>query len=80
MAAALGGFQVVHILSRAEDGWQGYRGHINEEIIAKELPEPQSWTYYLSGPPSFVQAMWKTLEGLDIAAESITMERFEGYE
>jgi ferredoxin-NADP reductase len=80
IAAALGGFQVVHILSRAEHGWQGYRGHIDEEIIAKELPELQSWAYYLSGPPSFVEAMRKVLEGLEIGAGSITIERFEGYE
>jgi ferredoxin-NADP reductase len=80
METALPGLRVVHVLSHPGAGWPGYRGHIDDEILSRELPEPDRWAYYLSGPPSFDQTMWELLAGLSIGAGSIKMERFEGYE
>lgn len=80
MEAVLPGLRVVHVLSHAGAGRPGYRGHIDEEILRRELPDPHRWAYYLSGPPSFDQAMRELLVGLGIGPGSINMERFEGYE
>jgi len=80
MEAALPGLRVVHVLSHPESDWPGYRGHIDQEILSRELPGPRNWAYYLSGPPSFVQAMQELLAHRGIESGSINSERFDGYE
>lgn len=80
MEAALPGLRVVHVLSRPGADWPGYRGHVDAEILTRELPEPHNWAYYLSGPPSFCESMRGLLGGWGIGSGSIKMERFEGYE
>jgi ferredoxin-NADP reductase len=80
MEAALPGLRVVHVLSHPGAAWPGDRGHIDDQILSRELPEPDRWAYYLSGPPSFDQTMRDLLTRLGIGAGSIKMERFEGYE
>ncbi|MCL5736967.1 MAG: hypothetical protein M1274_15590 [Actinobacteria bacterium] len=74
------GLRVVHVLSRAGDGWSGRRGHIDEDLVESELPKASQWRYYVSGPPSFVGAMREMLAGHGIDPNRVTMERFEGYE
>jgi glycine betaine catabolism B len=80
LETVLPGLRVVHVLSRAGEGWGGYRGHIDERILGAEVPDPRSWLYYLSGPPSLGQAMRELLLGWGIENGAITVERFEGYE
>ncbi|MFH0917226.1 MAG: FAD-dependent oxidoreductase [bacterium] len=80
MEAALPGLRVVHVLSRPGARWPGHRGHIDVEILTRELPGPPSWAYYLSGPPSFCESMRELLVGWGIGPGSIKMERFDGYE
>ena len=58
---ALPAFRVVHVLSHADRDWPGYRGHVNLDLLGRELPEAESWNYYLSGPPGFVQSMRELL-------------------
>jgi len=77
---ALPALRVVHVLSRPETDRSGYRGHISEDILARELPKPHRWSYYVSGPPSFGQSMRELLLGWGIRPESIKVERFEGYD
>ena len=72
--------RVIDVISQPGDGWTGYSGHIDPEVLTKELPEPQTWMYYLSGPPSLVQTMQQLLVGWGIGTGSIKTERFEGYE
>jgi ferredoxin-NADP reductase len=79
LADSLPGLRVVHVLSRPGDSWQGYRGHIDQAMLAAELPDPDSWHYFVSGPPSFDEAMEDTLLRWGIGAPRIKMERFDGY-
>jgi ferredoxin-NADP reductase len=79
LAQVLPGLRVVHVLSQPGEGWQGYRGHLDQAILAAELTEPGSWCYFVSGPPSFDQAMQDVLVTWGIEASRIKMERFEGY-
>ena len=79
LAKSLPGLRVVHVLSRPGESWRGYSGHLDHNILAAELPDPDSWHYFVSGPPSFDQAMQEMLLGWGIEAERIKMERFEGY-
>lgn len=73
------GFRVVHVLSQPGESWQGYRGHLDLEILTRELSGPETWHYFVSGPPSFDQTMQEMLLSWGIKAESIQVERFEGY-
>jgi ferredoxin-NADP reductase len=79
-AAIVPGLRVVHVLSHADAGWAGYHGHVDREILSRELPEAESWAYYLSGPPSFCGSMRELLLELRIGPESVKVEQFEGYE
>ena len=73
------GFRVVHVLSQAEENWRGYKGHLDQDVMARELPDPSGWQFFVSGPPSFDQAMQEMLVTWGIEAGSIRQERFEGY-
>jgi glycine betaine catabolism B len=73
------GFRVVHVLSQAGEGWQGRREHLDQGILADELPEPGGWHFFVSGPPSFDQAMHDVLLKWGIDEGRIKMEQFLGY-
>jgi ferredoxin-NADP reductase len=77
---AIPALRVVYVISQPGTGWQGYRGHIDAEILSSELDRPETWRYYVSGPPSMVQATREMLVGWGIEPEAIKAERFDGYE
>ena len=75
-------FEIVHTLTREpEDSeWTGRRGRVDEsllEAVAEELHAP---AFYLCGTPGMVQAMWGTLQSMDVPPERIKYERFWGYD
>jgi ferredoxin-NADP reductase len=72
--------RIVHVLSRPDESWPGYRGHIDEELLAQEISGPESRRYYLSGPPSLGESMRRLLVGRGVDQGSIIMEQFLGYE
>jgi ferredoxin-NADP reductase len=76
----LHGFRVIQVISQPGKDWRVYRGHIDREVLDRELPWPTSWAYYLSGPPSFVHSMQELLISRGIESGSIKTEGFEGYE
>lgn len=80
METALPGLRVVHVLSRAGESWEGYRGHVSADILDRELSMPARWTYYASGPPGFVGAMRELLETRGVDGGHVKVERFDGYE
>lgn len=80
LEGALSRLRVVHVLSRAGQGWSGYRGHIDQQILPAELSEPGNHVYCLCGAPSMVRAMQELLLAWGVATESIKAEQFEGYE
>jgi glycine betaine catabolism B len=79
LASSLPGFRVVHVLSQPGGSWQGYRGHLDENVLSRELAEPGEWQYFVSGPPAFDQAMQDMLLARGIDAGPVRLERFEGY-
>ncbi len=70
--------KVIHILSHLDetDLWRGYRGFITEEILHKEVDLTRHPTFYLCGPPIFVQLMREVLKKLEVAPEYIRFELF----
>lgn len=72
--------RVHHVLSRPSPEWSGRQGHVRAEVLAEELEDPNAWHYFVSGPPSMVQAMRDMLRELDVPRRQVTLENFEGYE
>jgi len=72
--------KVIHVLSQAEPGWAGRTGHINGQIIKKEIPDYVERKFYICGPPGMVEAMKSILlNELSISKENIITENFSGY-
>lgn len=78
LAKSMPNFKIVHILShlKDKDAWSGYRGFITKEIFQKELTDLKDKTYFLCGPPIFVQLMNKILSELNIDEKMIHQELF----
>ena len=71
--------KVIHTLSEPSENWSGYTGHINKEILLKEVPDYLERNFYSCGPPGLVEAMKKILTALAIPKDQIITENFPGY-
>ncbi len=80
LAARLPALRIVHVISRPSGAWQGYQGHIDREVLNRELADPGGWRCFVSGPPPFTTAMANDLRAWGVPPTSITMELFAGYE
>ncbi|ADC90056.1 Oxidoreductase FAD-binding domain protein [Thermocrinis albus DSM 14484] len=70
--------RVVHTLTRqVPEGWTGYTGRINLEMLEKEVREPHGKLYYLCGPPAFVDYISGLLTEMGVRAENIKKEKYE---
>ncbi len=47
-------FEFVPVLSRADDGWTGRRGYVQNEIV-KDYPDLSEHAFYLCGSPEMIQ-------------------------
>jgi ferredoxin-NADP reductase len=75
----IAGLRVIHVITNPTEGWKGYGGFINADIIRTELAEPRAWTYYIVGPPPMITAMDKVMGQLEISKDRIVVESFAGY-
>jgi glycine betaine catabolism B len=71
---------VTHVLSRPSPEWKGITGHIDAELIGRELGDLSTWLYFLSGPPSMVASLRDVLLSVGVADVDIKAERYMGYE
>jgi predicted ferric reductase len=72
--------QVVHVLERPPEGWEGEKGFITAEILARHLPEDyKQWEYifFLCGPMPMIQAVEGALFRLDVQQTKIFSEKYE---
>lgn len=78
LLAKLPNSKLVHVLSdAAEDkAWQGRVGFVTKEVIAEEVVNLQSQTYFLCGPPVFVELQKNSLEELGVPANQVKFELF----
>ena len=66
------------LLSQPDAGWPGARGHISREFICKNVPNFDARTFFLCGPPPFMEAVKRILTDLGVAPDQIRQERFGG--
>jgi predicted ferric reductase len=79
--AALGerlNLQVVHVVERPPEGWQGETGYVTREMLARYLPSTGvRYRVYISGPTGMLNAMERALEALGVPPALIHPERFD---
>tara|TARA_B100001175_G_C19062182_1_gene427140 strand:- start:211 stop:588 length:378 start_codon:yes stop_codon:yes gene_type:complete len=66
-------FEVHYTLDKAKDGWLGFTGFIDEEMIRNTMPEPSEETLILlCGPPKMnSEAVKPALESIGYSPDSI---------
>ena len=75
--------KIIHTITRpnqSKEEWNGLTGHINEEMIRKEVESFEGKVFYICGPPSMVNEVVAILEKMEIPKEQIKLERFTGYD
>ena len=69
--------KLVYVVSRPPDGWEGERGYINAEIMARHLPENRTGLeYFICGPDVMQQSAKVALETLGIPLDQVQSESF----
>lgn len=59
--------------------WDGAMGHINSDLIAKEISDYKMRTFYVSGPRAMVVECKKTLTDMGIKENKIKVDFFPGF-
>jgi predicted ferric reductase len=73
----LPGLDVVHVLSRPDDGWTGERGRIDARLLARVLPaDYQARNVLVCGSPAMADDVSRALLALDVPATHLHVERF----
>jgi len=76
--AAMPNLTIVHVLSRAEDDWQGESGRIDATLLSRHLPAQfQRYEYLLCGSSRMMDAMEEALVEARVPATRVTSERFD---
>lgn len=69
---------VVHVLSRPDDDWQGESGHLDQEKLRRLCGRERQdrATFYLAGPPGMLEAVISALRDLKVPDSRISVEYF----
>jgi len=78
-SAQASGVVTRYVLDQAPPGWAGPVGFISADMVAGEIPDWASRTFYVSGPEPMVQGIAKTLKGMGVAGRNIRRDYFSGY-
>jgi ferredoxin-NADP reductase len=66
-------------MERSEHSWEGERGLIDRQMLARYLKEVALPIYYVTGPPAMVKAMHAMLADAGVDDDNIRIEEFAGY-
>lgn len=68
------------IMTMTQDpAWGGETRRIDAQFIRDHIKDLNTYTYYIAGPPRFVEGMEKVLEGIGVEKGNIKPEDFVGY-
>jgi predicted ferric reductase len=69
---------VVHVLERPPAEWDGERGFVTAELLARHLPRGYDrFQYFVCGPAPMMDAVEHALVGLGVPDERVHTERFD---
>jgi ferredoxin-NADP reductase len=66
-------------MANSRHPWEGERGRIDAEMLARHLDGIPNARYYLTGPPGMVNGLTRLLLDWGVAADDIRTEEFTGY-
>jgi len=66
-------------MSKSRRPWDGERGLIDREKLARHLPDMKGPVYYLAGPPAMVAGLYDLLGECGVDDDDIRSEEFSGY-
>ena len=69
-------FRCVLVLSRPSSGWVGRKGHLQREILESEIDTPLESTFFLCGPPAFMELGQTLLQEMAVDPARIMRESF----
>lgn len=70
--------QVIHVLERPPEGWQGESGYITREVLDRHLPANRSeLQYFICGPIPMLVLVGRALHDLGIPRHRIHTEHYE---
>ncbi len=69
---------LVHVLEKPPDGWEGESGFITADILHRHLPETyMASTYFMCGPLLMMNAVERALKELDVPPTDVFSEQYE---
>jgi ferredoxin-NADP reductase len=74
--------KVIYMINELKDKtreWQGRMGYVDGKMILEEIKDWQERTYYISGPPSMVAGIQKTIKNLGLGNNQIKTDFFPGF-
>jgi glycine betaine catabolism B len=72
------GFRCVLTLSQPSAAWAGWKGRLRREILEREIPKPLESTFFLCGPPAFMDLGCALLKNMGVEPSQILEESFGG--
>lgn len=68
------------IFTMTEDpNWTGEKRRVDASFIKEYLSKPNSYIYYMAGPPPMVEAVTQELKQAGVQGQNIITENFTGY-
>jgi ferredoxin-NADP reductase len=71
-------FRYIQVLSQPDPDWRGQSGRLTRETIEREIENRASSTFFLCGPPPFMDHTRQLLESLQVDRSAILQESFGG--
>jgi predicted ferric reductase len=70
--------QIVYVLNKPPEGWEGETGYITSEILSRYLPKQyKRFVYLICGPKPLMDAMEVALPELGVPPDLVHTERFD---
>jgi ferredoxin-NADP reductase len=76
LQARLKKFRYILVLSQPGSDWKGPSGHLNRELIEGNVENIATATFFLCGPPPFMENTRKILESLAVDPANVKQESF----
>ncbi|MDO8610194.1 MAG: FAD-dependent oxidoreductase, partial [bacterium] len=76
------GVKTIYTLTETEKipaDWNGEKGMVSQEMIAKNIPDYKDRIFYISGPHAMVDAYENLLRQMDIMSSNIVIDYFPGF-
>lgn len=71
-------FRQVLVLSQAGAEWKGWKGRLRRELVEREIKQPLESTFFLCGPPPFMELARSILKEMGVDSARVLQESFGG--